>query len=109
MNDREERIARNEVISRRINEGIEDSQERVSTEEYVRMVCECGQADCERVIAVTIREYEDVRSDPRQFAVAKNHVIPDVERVLRETDRFIVVQKREGTPERVAEDSDPRS
>ena len=73
------------------------------------MVCECGQTDCERVIAITIREYEDVRSDPRQFAVAKNHVIPDVERVLRETDRFVVVQKREGAPERVAEDSDPRS
>jgi hypothetical protein len=34
--------------------------------------------------------------------------MPDVELILRETDRFTVVQKREGTPAVVAEALDPR-
>jgi len=37
------------------------------------------------------------------------HVMPDVEEVLSENDRFTVVQKREGTPAAVAEALDPRT
>ena len=38
----------------------------------------------------------------------KDHVIPDVEQVVAETERFAVVEKREGTAAVVAEESDPR-
>jgi hypothetical protein len=109
MSEREERVARNEAISREINEGIEEAHTAESREGHVRMICECGQTQCQRLIAITIREYEDVRKDPRRFAVAEEHVIPDVERVVYETDRFVVVEKLEGTPADVAEEEDPRS
>jgi len=109
MKSREERVAQNESISREINEGIEQAHASSSTGGYLRMVCECGQEECPRLIAITAREYEDVRSDPRRFAVVKDHVMPDVEQVLSETDRFVVVQKREGTPAAVAEETDPRN
>jgi len=33
----------------------------------------------------------------------------DVEEVVEETDRFVVVAKREGTPAEVASEEDPRS
>jgi hypothetical protein len=109
MSEREERAARNEAISREINEGIEEGHEGDSREAQVRMTCECGQTHCQKLIAITIREYEDVREDPRRFAVSVKHVMPDVERVVYETDRFVVVQKLEGTPAEVAKEEDPRS
>jgi hypothetical protein len=75
----------------------------------VRILCECGLLDCDRVVAITIAEYEAVRADPRQFAVVRDHVMPEVEEVLAETDRYVLVAKREGTPAAVAVQEDPRS
>jgi hypothetical protein len=73
------------------------------------MVCECGLPECERLVAITQAEYEQVRSDPVRFVVVREHVIDDVERVVLETDRFVVVAKKEGVPARVAVEDDPRS
>ena len=108
MTDREERIAKNEAIARDINEGIEEAMASLSPEGHARIVCECGVVDCERLIAITVAEYEDVRRDPRLFVVANDHEIPDVERVISETERYTVVEKRAGTPAEVAERTDPR-
>jgi hypothetical protein len=108
MDDREARVARNESISREINEELEDAQASASPEKLLRLVCECGQQQCDRLLALTTREYEEIRTDPRRFAVAKEHVMPDVELIVGETERFTIVQKREGTPAVVAETLDPR-
>lgn len=109
MTSREERIARNEASTREINEDIEEAHEGASRPGHIRVLCECGQDECDRVIAVTVEEYERVREDPRQFAVAHDHVMPDVERVVAETERYVVVAKREGTPAAVAIEEDPRT
>jgi hypothetical protein len=109
MTGREERVARNEAASRDINERIEDAHEGATDERYVRMLCECGKESCDRLIAITLPEYERVRSHPRTFAVMRDHVMEDMERVVDETDRFVVVAKREGTPAQVAIEEDPRS
>jgi hypothetical protein len=109
MSGREERIARNEATARQINEGIEEAHEGAPADRFVRMVCECGHASCDRLIAITLPEYERVRSDARQFVVVHDHVIADVERVVEETDRFVLVAKREGVPATVASEEDPRS
>jgi hypothetical protein len=106
---REERVARNESTSREINEGIELAHEGAVPTDHVRMVCECGQEQCDRLIAISIAEYERVRSDPRQFAVVRDHVMGDVERIVDETDRFVVVAKLKGTPTAVAIEEDPRT
>ncbi|HEV8571583.1 MAG TPA: hypothetical protein VGR49_00865 [Actinomycetota bacterium] len=108
MSGREERVAKNEATSREINEKIEDAHEETSPDRHIRMVCECGQETCDRVVAITLTEYERLRGDPRQFVVTKDHVMEDVERVVSETNRFVVVAKREGTPAAVATDEDPR-
>ena len=108
MDEREARVARNESISREINEELEDAQASAGAETFLRLVCECGHEQCNRLLALTIREYEQIREDPRRFAVAKEHVMPDVELVVRETNRFTVVEKRPGTPAVVAEELDPR-
>lgn len=108
VSSREERVARNESTTREINEGIEQAHQAASTPDHVRIVCECGRLECDRVIAITLAEYESVRADPRQFAVTHDHVMADLERVVAETDRYAVVAKREGTPAAVAVEEDPR-
>jgi hypothetical protein len=108
VSSREERVARNESTTRQINEDIEQAQKAAPTPDHVRIVCECGRLECDRVIAITIAEYESLRADPRQFAVAHDHVTADVERVVTQTDRYAVVAKRPGTPEAVAVEEDPR-
>ena len=109
MSERDERVARNEATSREINERLEQAHEDAPSDRFLRMVCECGLAMCDRMIAITPPEYERVRSDARRFAVVRDHVMADVELVLEENDRFVVVVKREGTPAEVAEEEDPRN
>jgi hypothetical protein len=108
VSSREERVARNESTTREINEGIERAHQAASTPDHVRIVCECGRLECDRVIAITLAEYESVRGDPRQSAVVRDHVLADVEQVVAETDRYAVVAKRQGTPAAVAIEEDPR-
>lgn len=109
MSGHEERASQNESISRDINEGIERGHEGAVLTDHVRMVCECGKESCDRLIAISVAEYEGVRSDPRRFAVVRDHVLADLEDVVRETDRFVVVRKKEGIPAEVAEEENPRS
>jgi hypothetical protein len=108
MGEREARLAKNEAATREMNEQIEQAHPK-SPDDYFRIVCECGTPDCTRVIAISTPEYEALRSDPRHFAVVRTHVVVDVEEVVRETERFTVVRKREGIPAEIAEKEDPRS
>jgi hypothetical protein len=108
VSSREERVARNESTTRDINEEIEQAHEAAPVEGPVRVLCECGREECDRLIAMTLAEYESVRADPRRFAVVRDHVLAEVEQVVAETDRYTVVAKREGTPAAVAVEEDPR-
>ena len=108
MLSREERLARNEAASREINERLEEGHP-TEPGRYVRMICECGRDICDRVVAITPQEYDEIRSDPIQFVVVRDHVIGDIERVVAENDRFAIVAKREGMPAEVATQEDPRS
>ena len=108
MGSREERLALNEAAARDINERLEKAHP-TEPGRYIRMVCECGREVCDRVIAITPDEYEQIRSDAVQFAVVLDHVIGDIERVVFETDRFAVVAKREGVPAELAIQEDPRA
>jgi hypothetical protein len=92
---REERVARNEVAAREINEAIEEADTRPANF-FIHILCECGLEDCERVLAITRPVYERVRSDPRQFVILPSHLISEVEDVVLESDGFLIVAKRGG-------------
>ena len=110
MTSREERLARNEARAREVNESLEFARVADSGPgRLMRMVCECGIASCNEPIEITLLEYERVRSDPLHFAVVPDHVIRDIEVVVEENDRFVVVAKREGQPAAVAIEENPRS
>jgi hypothetical protein len=70
--------------------------------DQLRILCGCGRQDCDRVIALTVAEYEHVRADPREVLVIADHAAGDVERVVARTDRYAVVAKGEGSAAAVA-------
>jgi len=109
MSAREERMARNEIASRELNEEIEEAYEEAPRSNRFDVVCECGLEICDRAIDITMDEYLLVRSDLRQFAIVPDHFIGDIERIVFENDRFAVVAKRAGTPADVVTETDPRS
>jgi hypothetical protein len=99
---REERIAQNEAFARGINEQIAQAHGSRPLDSSIRIVCECGYEKCGAFIELTMDEYKRIRSDPRQFCVVKEHVIPDVEETILDVHRFTIVAKRDGMPVEVA-------
>ena len=109
MSSREERMAMNEAASRKINEEIERTHQGDPPGRRFTITCECALKSCDRLIEITTAEYREVRSDARQFAIVPEHFIGDIERIVFENDRFVIVAKRAGTPADVATETDPRS
>jgi hypothetical protein len=72
------------------------------------IACECYDAHCIKTIDVRAEDYLQVRAQPRQFVVLPAHVLPEVETVVRETERWVVVEKTETAGE-VAEFLDPNT
>jgi hypothetical protein len=106
---REERVAKNEATSRVINEGVETAFDSEPQDAFLFFICECGLEQCDRTVRITKAVYEQVRSDPRQFVIFRDHLIPDVEHVVSDGDTFLIVAKREGIPAEVAIREDPRA
>ena len=91
---RKARIAKNEVRFRDINERLEDGLRQVHRgPELQQFVCECGKRTCEEMVALTIEEFEAVRTDSRRFAVVPGHVFPETERIVDGNERYQVVEK----------------
>ena len=110
MGDEARRVGRNEALYRSINERIEDLNRAFGTlSGAMTVVCECGDANCTEQIDVDVATYERVRSNPRRFIVRPGHQIEDVEDVVEENERYLIVAKHPGEPEGIAVDTDPRS
>jgi hypothetical protein len=107
MTDRGDRLARNEALFRSVNERVEEVVQPGKNEE-IDFLCECGDGECVEKISLTRVEYEGVRADAAQFAIASGHEIPDIEDVVARTDRFLVVRKHPEESE-IARETDPRS
>ena len=103
---RAERLGKNEALFREVNDRI---KEITTFDGDIEFLCECGQAACTRPIRLTLPEYEDVRADPRRFAIVPGHEVTDVERVIEQNERFAVVEKLPGVPTKLAVESDPRA
>ena len=106
----EQRAGQNQALFREVNERINALQERravwVTISEWV---CECADESCTERIGMTPEEYEELRANPVHFAVApaEVHVVPEVERVVEERERYWVVEKQ-GEAAEVAEELDIR-
>jgi hypothetical protein len=106
---REERLARNEVLFRNVNERIEQTAVSHGADPHTyEFLCECSNIDCSLRIRMTIAAYERVRADSRCFVVAPGHELPEIEEVLHRNDDYQVVRK-EGTAADLVAARDPRS
>jgi hypothetical protein len=78
---------------REVNDRIIDVLPRPRLTRSLDILCECVHNDCTEWLTVEDGDYEDVRSQPRWFFVRPDHVVPGVERIVREGKRFVVVEK----------------
>ncbi|HET9507850.1 MAG TPA: hypothetical protein VFO81_07890 [Gaiellaceae bacterium] len=110
VSKRDERLAQNEVMFRRVNERIVSDlrARRDGGSHELEIVCECSDRDCLRVLRIEVAEYEWLRLNPRRFAVLPGHEAPAVEDVVERHDRFVVVEKHAETHGQV-DAADPRS
>lgn len=104
LDERRRRAARNESLAREVNERIGDLAPSAMFPEFV---CECPNLGCRALLPLTVEEYEGIRAKPNTFIVAAGHEVPEVERVIDTTDRYLVVAKR-APGDAVAEALDPR-
>ena len=104
LGEQRRRAAKNESLVREVNERMEDL---ASSATFPAFVCECPDLECREMLPVTLEEYERVRATSNSFVVAVGHEVPEVERVIDATDRYLVVAKR-APGDAIAEDLDPR-
>lgn len=108
MDDRTlERAARNEVAFRDVNERLRASTTVADADKLFTFTCECGWLGCNRMVELSVPEYEAVRADPRRFFIVDGHEIPEAEKVVGRHERYVVVEKTDEEG-RIAEEEDPR-
>jgi hypothetical protein len=109
MDEREERLARNETLFRSVNENIEEAATSGGLDDHTfEFCCECSNTDCTLLLPMTVAEYEQIRADPRQFLVAPGHELPEIEIVVARRSAYQIVRKEGEAAEFVAK-HDPRS
>jgi hypothetical protein len=102
------RIGNNESIFRQINEGIERGRWPGEENAPVGFRCECARLGCNELLELSVREYEEVRSDPRRFMVVPGHENLEAEVVVERHRGYLVVKKLDQAGVK-AEQNDPRS
>ena len=104
---REERLAKNQVIFRTVNESIEQKALQMGGLDEYEFICECSTADCFERISLTLSQYEHIRRAGVRFVVTPGHEDVEVELVVGTRGAYSIVEK-DGSAGIVAEFADPR-
>jgi hypothetical protein len=104
MDERHERIAKNETVFRAANRKIQHAEEDAGggADKIIEVLCECGRDACSGLIALAIAEYEAAHSEGDRFVVLRGHESAEIERVVEERAGYLVVDKF-GEAEDIAE------
>jgi hypothetical protein len=106
--EKQRRAAADESTIRDVNEGIERGLWPGDEDTPVGFRCECARVGCNRLVELTVREYEEVRSHPRRFVMVPGHEQSDVETVVATRPGYVIVEKLDQAGE-VAERDDRRN
>ena len=87
--------ARQQALIREVNERVAELNESFEVDGRSAFLCECDDPACIESLELTPAEYELVRADDARFVVVPGHEQRDVERVIEESNRFIVVERVE--------------
>jgi hypothetical protein len=80
------------VVFRAVNEQIRQIAESFAVNGELELICECDRGNCFARLSVSPLEYEAVRRFPTRFLAKREHVGAD-ERIVEETDGYVVVEK----------------
>lgn len=109
MDAREERLARNEVLFREVNERVRAIAAAHGDDGHLyEFFCECSNRDCDLKLSLSVAAYEGVRDRSTWFFVAPGHAMPEVESMIERRDGYDIVAK-EGEAAVIADELDPRS
>ena len=101
----DERLAKNEILFREINERLDEMS--VPWSKTTDYLCECSEMSCTKIVELTSAEYERVRSKGTVFVVVPGHERPEIEKVIEEQEGFLLVEKLVAVDEIV--EQDPRA
>jgi hypothetical protein len=87
-----EQLVRNQVLLREVNERIADVASSWCGKAPA-FVCECSQDDCTESLALSLPEYERIRSSPNLFMIAPGHETWEVDRVVETRHSSNLVEK----------------
>lgn len=104
---KQRQAAANEATIRDVNEGIERGQWPGEEDTPVGFRCECARLGCNRLVELTVRQYEEIRANPRRFVVLPGHELADFETVIEARPGYVIVEKQNQAGE-VAEQHDRR-
>jgi hypothetical protein len=100
VEERLERQARNEDMMRSVNDRIaaldKSATEWADPDQQFEFQCECGKTSgCEGRVLMTLAEYERVRRQRDRFAVVPGHETDEIESIVEQDERYVIVDKRE--------------
>ncbi len=102
---RARRLAENEALARDVNERVgEVASSWYGEGEPLEFVCECSLEDCSERVHLLMKDYRELRSSPHLFALVPDHLVPEIERAIREVGDALIVEKL-GTGRDVAEET----
>jgi hypothetical protein len=109
VESRKRRQALNEALMREVNERLAGLDRNAGAswadaDELFEFVCECSLPECEQHVRMTLGEYDGVRAQDDRFALVRGHETGSIERIVRRTDRFVVVDKADAVEAFVADD-----
>ena len=99
--------ANQQVLFREVNEHIAELSGDWGETGVSLFVCECSNPACAESLEISPDAYERVRADGARFVVARGHQHAEVERVVEDHDRFLVVENI-GAAAAIARSSGPR-
>ena len=109
MDERTQRVGRNEALFRHVNEQINALNESFgSVTRDVALVCESGDARGIEQITLPLPDYEALRANPVYFVVKPGHQAADLERVVSRHDEYWIIEKHPGEPAELAAQLDSR-
>ena len=101
----DERLAKNEILFREVNERLDEMS--IPWSKTTDYLCECSEMSCTKIVELRNDQYERVRSRPTVFVVVPGHERPEIEKVVEANDGFLLVEKVVAVEEITRED--PRS
>ena len=101
--DRTARLAKNEALSRALNERIRDTTAALDFKGLIdpetdrgEYLCECADASCTKSVSLSETQYREVRSNAVWFFVVPGHEVTQIESVVASYPGYAIVEKHPG-------------